>query len=266
MPKKSSKKNTVLVTRPRHQSEAFLTLLEQYGMNGVSFPAIDIAENTIDDNAKETLKNLDQYNFAIFISVNSVEFGLKVLKSHKLEFPDNLLVATIGPATAEKLDQHGISVDIVPDEDFNTEGLLNCPEMYDLDGEKIVIFRGEAGREILGKKLEARGAEVVYIDCYKRVVPDIDVTDVEKQISKGNIAAVTVTSVSSVSNLFSMLNKSKEALTQVLFIAASNRIADECEKIGCINVEVAENSGDKAMLRMLTILLEASNSEQEINN
>lgn len=258
MSKIKVEKKSILVTRPRHQAENFLNVMEQYGMEGISFPAIDIAEKILDAAEIEVLNNLEQYNIAIFISSNAVDYAMKVLKSNNVVFPDNLLVATVGPTTKQKLLDNNVSVDITPDYDYSSEGLLACPEMQGLEDERIIIFRGEGGREILARKLQQRGAEVEYLDCYTRVVPDVDVSDVEKKFRNNEIAAVTITSVSSVNNLMAMLKNVHEELTKVLFVAASNRIADECEKHGCLRVEVAENSGDKAMLRILTMALDNS--------
>ena len=247
-------KYRVLVTRPEEQAGHFLEMIEDHDGEAVNFPTIAIAASPLTDEAKQQLKNLSQINIAIFVSVNAVEYTLKALKSLKLKFPETLIVAAVGQATAEALTANDIHVDIVPDDNFSSEGLLSTPELEEVAGEKILIFRGQYGRELLSAQLTKRYANVENIECYQRVVPDFNVNPVVKDLKAGKINAVTVTSATGVQNLFGMLGKNSKFLLDVPFVVASGRIEEVCENFEIKNISIADNAGDKAMLQALSEL------------
>ena len=259
---------TVLVTRPEEQAGHFVEMIDSNNGKAINIPTIEIAASPLDDNAKSILRNLSDINIAIFVSVNAVNFGLKALKSLKLKFPENLIVAAVGPSTAKALADNDIQIDIVPDDNFSSEGLLSTPELDEIAGEKILIFKGQSGRELLEAQLIKRYADVTTIDCYQRVIPKVDTKPIIKDLKAGLIDAVTVTSATGVVNLFDMFGKDNQLLTQVPFVAASWRIAEVCENQEIQRVTVADNAGDKAMLEALSELANevVSPDEEEIED
>ncbi len=252
----------VLVTRPEEQASHFLDMIEANNGSAINFPTITIAASPLTDAAKEQLKNLSQINIAIFVSVNAVEYGLKALKSLKLKFPETLIVAAVGQATAEALTKNNIQVDIVPDDNFSSEGLLSTPELEEVAGENILIFRGQYGRELLSAELVKRYANVESVECYQRVIPQFDVKPVVKELKAGSIKAVTVTSATGLNNLFEMLGKNSDLLLDVPFVVASRRIAEVCENFEINKINVADNAGDKAMLEAVSELANEPEDEQ----
>lgn len=251
---KDLKQFTVLVTRPGDQAGHFIEMINSNNGKAINLPTIDIAASPLDEDQKKKLRNLSDVNIVIFVSVNAVNYALKALESLKMTFPENLIVAAVGPSTASALQENNVQVDIVPESDFSSEGLLATPELDEISGEKILIFKGQYGRELLRTELMDRYAEVESIECYQRVIPDVDIKPIIKSLKAGTINAVTATSVSSISNLFEMFGKQGELLTDVPFVVASRRIAEVCDNYEIKKTTIADNAGDKAMLEALSEL------------
>jgi uroporphyrinogen-III synthase len=73
--------------------------------------------------------------------------------------------------------------------------------MQALAGQRIVIFRGEGGRELLGETLERRGAQVEYAACYRRRPPRA-----KPHWAPSEIDAITISSSQGLANLFEALD------------------------------------------------------------
>ena len=253
----------VLVTRPADQAWHFIDMINSNNGTAINLPTIDIAASPLNAEQKKKLHNLSDVNIVIFVSVNAVNYALKALKSLKLTFPENLIVAAVGPSTATALQDNNVQVDIVPEKDFSSEGLLATPELDEIAGEKILIFKGQYGRELLSAELIERYADVDSIECYQRVIPDVDTKPIVKLLKQGSVNAVTATSVSSISNLFEMFGKDGELLSAVPFVVASRRIAEVCDDYDIKRTTIADNAGDKAMLEALSELANRAPSTEE---
>ena len=77
---------------------------------------------------------------------------------------------------------------------FDSEALLALPEMRDLAGKRVVIFRGDGGRELLGDTLIARGAIVEYAECYRRSKPTSDAAVLLRLWARDEVLGIVITS------------------------------------------------------------------------
>ena len=68
-------------------------------------------------------------------------------------WPAQLVAFAPGPGTAEALASVGVTDVRIPATTFDSEGLLALPELSAVRGKRIVIFRGDGGREDLGDAL-----------------------------------------------------------------------------------------------------------------
>jgi len=239
----------VLVTRPREQAQTLERLVRDAGGEPVCVPAIEILPLTDPAPFHALAARLAEFDLAIFISRNAVRhaFGLLVGKP----WPARLRVATVGQGSRAELEQRGFSDVIAPAgaaAGSDSEALLALPELAAVRGRKIVIFRGEGGRELLGQELVARGASVEHAACYRRVAPK---GNAMRGAWAGGMDAVTVSSAEGLANLFAMLGgDAARRLPGVPLFVPHARVAGEARRRGLERVIVA-GPGDAEMVAAL---------------
>ncbi len=164
------------------------------------FPTLNIVGCDNSGQIKSALANLEKYHWVIFISANAVNFALKANsgKIARTKSPDPLLhsggFAAVGQSTATAMKMADLPVDLVPEQNCNSEALLEMPELQQVQGQNILIVRGEGGREQLATTLRDRGAEVNYLEVYKRTVPQINSSSIVNLLAQKKIDVITVTS------------------------------------------------------------------------
>ena len=241
---------TVLMTRALHQAGPLCELIEQANGIAVRFPVTAICEVANLSELESVVAHVRQADKVIFVSPNAVEFGLKLLKTHAIQIAPPTEILTVGPGTANRLREHGLVVSGIPVDQYNSEGLLNLPQLLQVNRQKVVIFRGEGGREQLRDRLVALGARVNYVECYQRSLPEqIDVGAMTLW-RNGKIDVVTLTSNTAVDNLLKILRPSNHDLFKKALIATvSTRIEEYCRQLGCTGqILVSAGPGDEALV------------------
>ena len=243
----------VLVTRPRDQAENLAHLIEGEGGEAIRFPVIEIAEPKNTQALLAVIDRLDQFGLAIFISPNAVNRAMNLVLARRGIWPRNVRIACVGRGSAREFKHFGIENVIVPAGRFDSEALLALPELQRVTGNKIVIFRGEGGRELLGDTLKARGAEIEYAECYRRTRPRADVTPLLGRWTRGEIDIVCLTSVDGLRNLFDMLGPTGQPrLARTPVIVVSARMAEVCRELGFKTEPlVAAKASDEAILEAI---------------
>lgn len=198
---------------------------------------------------------LDQYDWAIFISSNAAQHGMARMLSQRT-LPANLRWAAIGPTTAQELQSHGVEQVLTPNERFDSESLLKMPEMKQVKGQRVVIFRGVGGRDVLASQLIKRGAEVVFAESYRRITPPLDITQLHGLWQNGHMHAIVVTSSEALRYLLEYV-KTHPWFTEVPLFVNHARIAENAMQ-GGFQAAVAEKLGDEGMLQALLAWRETS--------
>jgi uroporphyrinogen-III synthase len=148
----------IAITRPAAQAQKLNALIELEGGTPISFPLIDIVPLEDYQTFNSTIEVIAEYDWAIFISSNAVQNGMPRLLQAHTQLPSRLRFAAIGPVTAQEIQNFGINTVLTPVGRFDSESLLALPEMRQVAGKRIMIFRGVGGREVLAETLKARGA------------------------------------------------------------------------------------------------------------
>jgi len=253
MPAKSLlAEKTIVVTRPLAQAQNILELLEVRQASVIHFPVISISVSSNIETAKQYFSNLANYQVIIFISTNSVHYAMSAAQELGIRL-NNSTLAAVGPATKAALEQYGYKVTIVPETGFTSEDLLNDPALHNIAQQKILIIRGDGGREHLRQTLVAREAQVDYAEVYQRKLPSERNSINLIQLPKHD-TAILLYSVESAQNLWSLCTlEEQQWLSNMAFIVGSKRIADATARVGFAkNSIIAENPSDGAMLTALS--------------
>lgn len=203
----------VVITRPAKQAATFAERLAALG--GVPFicPAMVIAPPADDAPFRDALHRLAGFDFAIFVSANAADAVLAAGPA----WPATLTAVAVGPTTAEALRAGGITRILVPPRRFDSEGVLELPELQAVAGRRFALFRGGGadggrGRETMREVLCARGAEVVPVQCYRRLRPTVGAEALLEAWRAGRVDAVMATSTEVIDNFLDLLGESGRTL------------------------------------------------------
>jgi len=238
---------TILVTRPNGREKHLVSMIKRAGGSAIHYPAITI-QPPRELEIKELIRLREQlqgFDMAIFISATAVEHSLMYFPV----LPEHFTVVSIGSKTSAALHKQNIPVDIeAPGND--TESLLNLPQfqMPYMDGKRILIFRGVGGRPLLGDTLVRRGAQVRYVETYRRTLPPQQPLSSEQV---DDLDAITISSNDGLDNLVTLMEDPSILIDIPLFVP-STRVVRQARQHGFKIIEQANSATDEDMIAALS--------------
>ena len=221
--------------------------IERAGGSVIVFPTLETEPVPLSAASREALHALARHRLAVFISANAVRHGLRLVRTTS-GWPPTLQAAAVGRATADMLRAQGVQRVLAPEQGADSEALLALPELQQVQGWSIVVFRGVGGREVLTDALQARGAQVAYVECYRRVVPGLDPAPVRTALDAGRVDAIVAASAEGVRNLLHMLGAEGQALLcRVPLVVTHARIQAAARALGFERVHLAADAHDGAV-------------------
>ncbi len=267
---------TVVLTRPAGQSGALAKALHDAGIATIEFPLIEIA--AADDTAplRAALASLDQYALVVFVSPNAVDYAFA---SYDAIWPHALPIGVVGPGSVAALAQRGVqapaynvisphaSADDSDGARFDSEALFAALEASlgetAFEGKRVLIVRGDGGREWLADRLREAGADVETVAAYRRLVPEPSIgawSRVHALLSDEakTPSAWLVTSSEGVRNLAELAHdhltaSERTQLKRAAFVAPHPRIAETARGLGFDSITVS-GAGDERIARTLLSL------------
>lgn len=253
----------ILITRPEAQARPWAKQLEALGASVSLQPMMRIVP--LADAASERaiingILAFAEYQKAIFISQNAVHYGLGWLDQYWPQLPIDVQFFAIGQATAELLEQ-GIGQGAFDagylahsaTSAMNSEALLAHPHLANIDGEKILIFRGKGGRTVLAEQLSARGALVDYCELYERQKPTglQALASSFRHSDKQPILAVH--SGETFNNICQAIDPQDLSwLQQQPVLLPGQRVATQAQEAGFTHTIVADNACHNSMINALS--------------
>ncbi|MGB0467313.1 MAG: uroporphyrinogen-III synthase [Pontibacterium sp.] len=249
----------VLVTRPALQAEPQTELLRALGAEPVSLPLIEIhtieASDPAYQRARSHFLDLDLYQKVIFISANAAHFGAQWIDQYWPQLPIGIRWLAIGKKTAATLTDYGIDAESAS-LGYDSEALLNDLHLQEVEGERILIVRGQGGRTLLAESLRARGAQVEYADLYQRRCPGYADSTIKDILYQQAPDALLITSGEGLDNLLQLANGrqrqfSTKALLNYHLVVPSERIAKQARLAGFKRITRAAGPDDQSMINAL---------------
>lgn len=240
------------MTRPAGQAEGLCAAIAAAGGEPVRFPVLAIGPAEDARELDACLARLDAYDLAFFVSPNAVRHALEAILPRR-SWPAGLRVATVGRGSERALAAFGFAAVIAPCEGFDSEAVLALAEFQPsaVNGRRVVIFRGDGGRDLLGETLRARGAAVDYVTCYRRYRPTSGPEALLRLADAGQLDAITLTSSEGVDNLVAMLGEAAfDRLRGVPVFASHPRIAGRARDAGFLRV-IETPAGDEGLVAAL---------------
>lgn len=255
--------STILITRPRKKAAEMAELVKEMNGKPFIFPTISI---TGPDNWSETdaaIRNIAQFDWLIFSSAYGVHYFIKRVKqTSNVKMDHSLKIAAVGSKTAQALQEHGFTADLVPDS-FTAQDLLEEFDSLNVEDQSLLHVTGDKGRDLLPAGLRSMGAAVSVVHCYKNISPvQHDVDTLIQSMESQEIDFLTFTSPSTFENFHHALNNNVDNLPDLLMkqtIATIGPVTTESVETYGIPVTItAKTSTIEGMLSSIAAYIQTS--------
>src|SRR5216117_2996339 len=196
----------IVVTRTRKQASALSNKLRALGAHVIELPTIRIEPPGNLREFAELVRDAHVYDWIVFTSANGVEafFDIFFKLYDDAREIGAVRIAAIGPATAQRVKDFHLHVDLQPDE-FVAEGVMReFKKEASIENMRILVVRAEKARDVLLKELSALGAIVDEGFAYRTVPETRDITGARRQLLEEGADLITFTSSSTVENFLAL--------------------------------------------------------------
>ncbi|HET8707886.1 MAG TPA: uroporphyrinogen-III synthase [Pseudomonadales bacterium] len=239
-----------LITRPAGQADGLLHALAQRGWDTLHVPTLAIEPLPVTASMTQLAQDLDLYQTVIFVSANAARFGMNLFDQYWPQWPVGIEWLAVGKATQAALTEFDITA--TAPEQADSEGLLALPQLQTgrVDGSKILIVRGEGGRETLAETLRERGAKVTYLELYKRAEVS-NIAHWQQQLFSRPFDVITCTSGDALKGLLQLWGEHTPPLTEKTLFVVSHRLANYAATLGFTNIIQTNGATDEAIIAAL---------------
>jgi uroporphyrinogen-III synthase len=248
----------VVITRPRAQAQELARRVDALGRSAVLLPLLEISPLPDQSQLVRTLAALEDYALVAFVSPNAIDAAFEHIRA----WPPGVTLAVLGEGSRAALARHGIdagNASIVSPHDASrsdSENLLQSIDLATLRGRRVLIVRGESGRELMAEGFAAAGAQVTTVAAYRRQVPVLDAqlaATLHALLAQPNDWIIT--SSEALRGLLALLGQldpqaAVAKMQQQHLIVPHARIAETARALGLTRITLT-GSGDERLLAAL---------------
>lgn len=253
-----SSTRSVVITRPHAQAVPLAQRVSGIGRQAVLFPLLEIQPLKDPAPLVAALGDLNSYAMAAFVSPNAIDAAFKVLPA----WPQGVAIAVVGEGSRMALARYGVTdanaTIFCPRDPLRTDSqtLIEVLDLDALRGKRVLIIRGETGRELLADSMRAAGVEVSQVAAYRRLAPVLDRhrrnqlvrlldTDSDWIVTSSEALRILVRMVEQLDDAGAMAK-----LQQQRIILPHARIAETAQLLGFQHITLT-GSGDEQLLAAL---------------
>lgn len=171
-------RSCVIVTRPQAQAAVWVQALRAMGLDVQALPLIEIAPAPDAAAVRRAWVQLPDLDFVMFVSANAVE-QFFALRPSGAAWPATLGAGSTGQGTTAALLESGVPLEAIaqppPGEPSESEALWGQVAHRDWSGRRVMVVRGEDGRNWLAQQFQQAGAQVAFLAAYRRSLPQLSV-------------------------------------------------------------------------------------------
>lgn len=251
----------VLVTRPDSRGQELVNMLNEKQIFAIHQPLFTIEAGQELPLLPSVLSRLKPDDYIFAVSPNAVDYASRTLIDTGFHFRTDLKYFAVGQRTAKYFTEKAEQAVIYPIESENSEGVLDLPEMQILQDKTILILRANSGRELLAEKAIQRGANIQYLECYRREPVKEELPEKLGLCKRLGVDTIVVTSSEILTSLYEQTKENhREWLFDCHLVVVSNRIAKIAKQMGWQPAKIALSDKADNLSLMNTLLFKIDKS------
>lgn len=243
----------LLLTRPVEECAVLAASLAEQGVISSSLPLLEIQPLEETPEQRALMLDLDRYQAVIVVSKPAARLGLERLDRYWPQPPARQVWFSVGAATGQLLDDYGLDV-CWPDDGDDSEALLELPRLQAalaVPAARVLILRGEGGREFLAERLRGQGVSVDYLPLYRRELPEHPPGALLARVSGERLNGLVVSSGQGFEHLRLLAADAWPELARLPLFVPSPRVAAQARDAGAQNVVDCRGASAAALLAAL---------------
>ena len=254
-PNTSLQGRRVLICRPEPEASRLAEAFRRAGADVRLLPLMAREPLPETPQQRAVLQELDNFRHIIAVSPYAARRLLEEIDQWWPQLPIGLQWYGVGAGTTAEFARHGLRPR-QPAEGWTSEALLALPSLQNLDNDKVLLARGEQGRELIRQTLEQRGARVTLLPLYRRFCPYYPSEQID-EISTGFRPQVIVAlSGETLNNLKTTDCDKLGLLRQALLVVPAERVAEKARNAGFDNPFVPDSLADENLVRSVAAQLQ----------
>lgn len=196
---------------------------------------------------RSVLQELDNYTHVIAVSPYAARLLLDEIEQWWPQMPVDLQWYGVGAGTAAVFTEQGLRPR-KPPQGWTSEALLALPSLQKLEHDRVLLARGEHGRELIRQTLEQRGARVTVLPLYRRLRPYYAPQQIQNNFSEFRPEVIIALSGETLNNLIDIGSGHPQALFNALLVVPAERITEQARTAGFSNLLVPDGLADTDLI------------------